>query len=430
MKTQKNIGIILTSGIAIVVAGSCWWFLEDSSSKGGGQIVQRETSAPIGRLDDGEQVAFETTDNSNLPNSELPISIEIINLARRDVHAAIVQIDAENQGEKRRLLRNLLAKELSKLDLANLQYLELIVSAPDDRVGIATTAAAYWAERQIGSLMSYIEGLPTGSLKTSLLTGSAIRLAVVGRFSEVPALVDKMPSGEQRTLVISRIVNNYKGPIVDLTQWVANLPLAEDQLNAESGLYMTLTRESSMEGLFHLAKNTQNANIRNKAFGALGALAGKNDNNRIFVISQDPSIAENDKAELLAGAVSKLPIDKGREVTSIIGAWKDNQAKGRVLSEYVGRLVADDPMAAVAFTNGVSPVVEDYVVKGLVSKWYKIDSYALSEWIEQLPRSRKRDTALNQLCYMMKKTDPELARQVAGKITDDRIRSHALSFIK
>ena len=427
--TVKNIGLMLGCGLVVIIVFLCWQFLQEGLTERGGQNEKAGVTSPIMGRDSVEQVSS-STEESKSANDKLSVSREILDIARSDISTAVNRIDAEHQGENRRLLRNLLAKDLCNRDLSNLQHLDFIVAAPDDRIGIATSVAALWAERQSGRLMSYIEGLPSGSLKSSLIAGCAIRFATMGRFIEVPALVEKMPFGQQRTEVISRVVNNYKGPMVDLTDWVASLPLAEDRLSAETGLYMVLSQDSSIEGLFHLAKSSQNPNIRSKAFCTLGALVGKNDPNRILLMAQDPNIGEIEKGELLAGAVGRLSVAKGIEVVSITSSWKDNQARGRVLSEYVGRLLIEDPMAAVAFTNGVSLADDEYVTKGLVSKWYKTDSEALSDWINQLPQSNKKDTALTQLSYMMKKSDPELARKVAGQIANDEIRKRALGFIK
>ena len=351
MMTFKKIGLFLGCGLLAIIVGFCWRFLQEGTSKDSGHTEKSDAIGPLLHRESVAEVRAPTEELKSA-NGQLSLSREILDIARRDVRTAVKQIDAENQGENRRLLRNLLVKELCNQDLSNLQHVEFIVSAPDDRIGIATSVAAYWAERQSGRLMAYIEGLPPGPLKSSLVAGCAIRLATIGRFIEVPALVERLPFGQQRTEVISRVVNNYKGPIVDLTDWVASLPLAEDRFAAESGLYMTLNREASIEGLFQLAKSSQNPSIRSKAFGALGALVGKNEPNRVLEIAQDSGIGEVEKAEMLAGAVAKLSIAKGSEVISITNSWKDNQARGRVLSEYVGRLLIEDPTAAFAIERG------------------------------------------------------------------------------
>ena len=353
----------------------------------------------------------------------------IMLIESRDFGSAIALINKQPSGPDRSKLLDIMAAK--GLD-SSLKTLEVIFSATKDsneRLRMASAIGAKYAQSNPGLLFDEAQRQTSGDARNRLQFIAVHGALLNGSKIELMSLFEKMPYSRERTELIGEIaVSNFRAEGASSLEWLAKMEIDEDCVAGARALMGEVSASGDIAAIdatiemfqsrsanadWSLAVTTA-AQMRLKALGRektlewIHGLSGEqHDLSLDFYVRQSEGVSFQEALELAKG----------------IG---DNRIREGAYFGVSCQAASRNPEVFSKTVTAIEPEVRPIAIKGLVYKWFDIDSLALSDWINSLPIGNDRDTALATLSGSLSSSDKRLARQTAGMISEEKHRNRVL----
>ncbi|MEO7600110.1 MAG: hypothetical protein ABIV50_14335 [Opitutus sp.] len=272
---------------------------------------------------------------------------------------------------------------------------------------------------------------------TSELTGENRRLALLSVFAEwssadparAAAEAQRLPTGEERTLAINQVIDRWADhDLPAAIEWVKHLPPSGDPGSVDLPigpleiLLEKWTAQAPMEAaryLVSLPGDTRRIQMLTTAVGqwaeqnprdALAWAAGlSGETDRTGAIRSVLTVVAESDAATAANLALTLPPggDQQKSIQLIIEQWSALAPEKLTLW---ATLQLFDPSRRAA-------------LPAIVTAWAGADLPTLGDWLTALPAGSARDVCCAALARHLAPSQPDVARQWADRIGDDRLRA-------
>lgn len=360
----------------------------------------------------------------------LAVDKELIAAGKKSIEEGLAFIDRKYPPEMRQAAKKFLMLELAKRDLK--MFSEVIrVLAPAERGDVLSSAIAHWVQEDVRGLLSYSETLPAGYLRNRIEAAAAVYLGEKNQLDDAMQVVNRMPFSASRTQAIGNIAGSFRGTAEEGVEWSLRFQLPEDVRAAQDMLVSNFRDKKNTNELRALATSPAVAeDLKHYIWNQLGRLTGELGASEFEKQLKTMRPEPRDQDLFILGAMSTT---SDAELPTVLGYALGSQEVGTreaAARQYVSRLFATDQNGAAEWAAKAPPEIRTAAIETLVDRWYNNDSMALSEWIQRMPVGRERDTGLSKLANLLRTSDLDAARQIAGAISDSTQRAKLLREIK
>lgn len=355
--------------------------------------------------------------------SEPPLLV----LARRDLQAALAEINAKYTGLDRDRIIGYLLSELGKDRLECISELLPLITNPSERASALILISKEWLIRDPSALTQFVHGQRNGMFKNQFMEWVVQSMGDLGRNRDAAQMLSSMPYSNERSSAIQSVASHYartdaRGAI----DWLSSLQLPDEVATAQGSISASLTVNRDLDGLLLFA-DVAEKHLRPGVLAEIGKLAGEKGIAELQKVVS-PQTPEYEQA--VVGAMSSVPIEQLTELANQAIRFESQYLKGKAMAEYVGRVFAQDQQQAVQWVKDCPPEIRPAAIQAVVNKWFNTDSMAASEWINSMAPGSDRNVALEALAMNLRRTDKPTAREVASNITDRAKRESLLRSLR
>ena len=379
------------------------------------------------------QVAPQTDSTSGAETSNDPTARwsdqdkALINLGRKSVAEAIQFAESEYPpGQKRDDIFLFLIQELSKTDLNVVLKLMSHIEGKTTQRFVQDIVAQNWALTDAQALTRFVLGLRNPALRNDFCSKVVEVLAQKRRFEDAEKILMGMPFSSARSDAIRSIAGNFaRSDPQGAIAWSERLPLEEDKSSARKAIINDLVLYQDGDGLLAVLPIAL-PNERPDILATIGRSLGS----RGLSAADAAGLLGSDREMVLAGMAQSARFDDLPQIVAQAKTFENDYAKSALVSTYVARGFDADPEGIRRWVTSCAPELRPFAVRGLVDRWFDVDSTALSEWINALARGTDRDTALDALAHQLMHSDPAEAQNVAASIDNPAAREKMLKIVR
>jgi len=215
----------------------------------------------------------------------------------------------------------------------------------------------------------------------------------------------------------------------DTLRWIDSFELPEERKLAAQSAFGNMKAKLSEEQLVQMANTTENDSIRAMATTAvLEKTLAKDVDSAVKWVEGLP---DSSKSPAQRKVAEKLALEnRVSEATNLALTIQGADDRVLAMDDISRTLYSSGPQAVAKWVETLPGEAQQRAVEGLVGRWYKSDSIAVSEWINGLSAGDMRDKAISTLVSCLSDVDPIAAHDAALAIKNPRMRQTALSLIR
>jgi hypothetical protein len=320
----------------------------------------------------------------------------------------------------------ILMAELAKDDFDSIKQVLSELHNDSERAAAVALVADYWVTQNYHELLKYADKSLDTAAKNIVYEYTVEALIKRKQFQDAAEVLKGIPFSASRASAINSL--GYQYGVADggyAIKWLLSLKLPEEVAAASAAVLRGMASSgnvSAMQQFLEQAPASQRPLIEFE----IGRTAGIGGLKEI-----DNQIGDLSKADVvISGLIETLPSNELAAMSERVFAMKNSTAQMQSVATMAARLFESGVQNVITWINSCPGDLQAVAIQGLVSKWYNVDSEALSDWINSLPKGGAKDAALETLTWQLHVSDPKAAKDAASAIQDSGRRNRAFQMLK
>lgn len=322
-------------------------------------------------------------------------------------------------------LLSLLAQERLEFLLEGLP----MIHGAESPFTVASGPISRWAEKDPMRLAAFAFEHFDGQIKTLALDRAVGGLLKYGQFLEAEALLNKLPQSKKRTDSFKRLAEHWgRQDIEGAIAWARGHSSPADQFDWEKSAILAGAYQLTLQQARDLAARYATEQTRPFWDSVIGGKVLEGDTEAAIALAR--TLPDESRRRLQARIAPKLALADLARGTAFALQIENESSRIDAIDAIHEQLTQKSTKAVIDWTWTLPEDLQQRVVVGIVTHWYREDEAATKAWVASLPQNRVHDRAATWLAWEVARGgDRAGAEAIANGINDAESKASAFKFM-